>query len=628
MITRESRISDLLKNPIAQDVIGRMELYGGIDAALVRNPLVGRVKISTLLRFARRKIADADAVADTMIDLFNQEDNTPQSAPSPEHAWWKEAVVYQIYPRSFQDGNGDGIGDIRGVIGRLDYLKSLGVDAVWFSPIFDSPNDDNGYDVRDYRAIMREFGTMEDVEELIDKLHARDMRVVFDLVLNHTSDEHPWFIDSAKNPDGPHKDFYYWRGADPGKRPNNWTSFFSGPAWEWSEERGQWYLHLFSKKQPDLNWENPAVREEVYGIINFWRGKGVDGFRLDVINFISKTSLEDGSETLGALFGITGMERYFYGHRLHEFLREARRRGFGDAFTIGESAGTGVMMNKLLTAGTREELSTSFCFDHMNTPQKGVQGGEKYDLNHLKHCFTAYQTALPEAAWPTIFVENHDNPRMVSKIDPSGKYRHEIAKLLATLLLTSRGTVFLYQGQELGAQNVPFSGIDELRDIESLNRYKALLGQGVAPAEAWKRVLPISRDHARTPMQWNGEPGADFSAGRPWIRIGDPAAWNAAEQQGNEHSVLAFYRALIALRKAHPALIYGSFEPVADKRADVFCYLRDDANERFYVEANLCQRTIQPPKRPKNLSLISSNYKERDAALRPYEANLYRVIGR
>lgn len=625
MITRETRVGELLQNPIARDVLAQLVQYAGVNERIIQNPIVKGLKLSAIPKFAGKAIRNADQIIDTMIELFNQEDGTASPGPSSERYWWKEAVIYQIYPRSFKDGNDDGIGDLRGIIEKLDYLHTLGVTALWLSPIYDSPNDDNGYDVRDYRAIMTEFGTMADAEELIEQLHKRNMRIILDLVVNHTSDEHEWFIDSVKNPQGPHGDYYVWRRGKGVLPPNNWLSFFSGPAWEKVDDRDEYYLHLFSKKQPDLNWENPAVRDDVCGIIDFWRGKGVDGFRLDAINYISKTSLADGNETIGGLLGFTGIEHYFYGNRLHEYLRELRSRAFGDSFTVGETPGTGPEMNKLLTADSRRELNTVFSFDHLENLGKSRFDDYRYNLNHLKKCFSRIEGPYADVAWPSIFVENHDNPRMVSKIDPREEYRDLVAKLLAVVLLTARGTVFLYQGQELGAVNVEFSDISEMRDIESLNRYRDLTESGVSPETAWKTVLCGSRDHARTPMQWTNEAYAGFSVREPWIRVGDKDVCNAADEMRDETSVWSAYQTLIALRKEHPALVYGRFEPYAAAKDDVFCYFREDGGERFYVEVNLTARSIRQPRTKGAMELLYSNYMAQGDGLQPYEANIYRV---
>lgn len=624
MMTRESTIGDLLKNPIGKDILSRLTQFAGVPAGIIDNPLMRGIKLKMLPKLAPRAVDEA--LLDGLLALFNQDEDAEPALPSAERPWWKSAVVYQIYPRSFCDSNGDGVGDLQGIISRLDYLQSLGVTAVWLGPVNDSPNDDNGYDVRDYRRIMDEFGTMEDMEALIEGLHQRGMHLIMDLVLNHTSDEHAWFTASVNDPDGPYGDFYLWRkGKDAQTPPNNWVSHFSGPAWNYYPERDAWALHLFSKKQMDLNWENPAVRQEVKDIIKFWREKGVDGFRLDVISFISKTTLNDGNQTLGKLMGFYGIEHYFYGDKLHTYLREVKRDAFEDAFTIGETPGTGPEMNKLLTADNREELSTVFCFDHIDGSGKMRFDVYRYDLNHLKKCFIEYQGVYADVSWPTIFVENHDNPRMPSKIDPREEYRERIAKLLAIVLLTARGTVFLYQGQEIGMGNVPFTNISQLRDVESINRYKEL-SESLGEQEAWQRVLAGTRDHARTPMAWDAGKHGGFTDGEPWIQASNRDGVNVAAQQEDPDSVLACYKAMIQLRNAHPALVFGKFTPIHAATKDLFCYERQEGDERWYVEANLSDRPLSRPEPPKGAKLVFCNYQGTSDRLRPYEAAVYQVL--
>ncbi|MDO4572743.1 MAG: alpha-glucosidase [Clostridia bacterium] len=619
MLTLASTIGELLKNPIGHDILERLTQYAGVDARFVDNPLVRRMRLSSLPKLTGGKVSPS--LLDTMIRLFNQDEGLAPLPKDSGRAWWKEAVVYQIYPRSFKDSDGDGIGDLRGILEKLDYLETLGVNAVWLSPVFDSPNDDNGYDVRDYKKIMTEFGDMADMEALIEGLHARGMRIILDLVLNHTSDEHEWFLSSKSDPQGPYGDYYIWRRSESGA-PNNWQSFFGGGAWNYYPERDAHALHLFSKKQMDLNWENPAVREALRDIVLFWRGKGADGFRLDVINYISKTSLEDGDETLGALLGFRGVEHYFYGERLHAYLNEMRETAFGDAFTIGETPGTGPEMNKLLTAPGRRELSTVFCFDHLENLGKNRFDDYRYDLNHLKKCFIGYEGDFAEASWPSIFVENHDNPRMLSKIDPEGRHHGVLSKLLAVLLLTARGTPFLYQGQELGAVNVDFQDIGELRDVESVNRHAELEAAG--ESDAWRKIKRGTRDHARTPMQWTGESGAGFSSAEPWIRVADPRGWSVEAQMDDADSTLSAYKTLIALRRAHPALVYGSFRPLYEKRRDIFCYVRADAAETLTVVANLSPGAMAHPRLEGAQERLYGNYPDAAAGLRPYEACVYR----
>ena len=625
MMTRESTVGDLLKTPIGKDILSRLSQFAGLPSAVIDNPLMRSVKLKALPKLAPRAVDEE--LLDTLLALFNQDEGEAPALPSDGREWWKSAVVYQIYPRSFQDSDGDGVGDLRGIIERLDYLQSLGVTALWLSPVYDSPNDDNGYDVRDYRKIMTEFGTMDDMDALIAGLHARGMRLIMDLVANHTSDEHAWFAASLADPKGPYGDYYIWRkGAGEATPPNNWGSLFSGPAWNYYPERGEWALHLFSKKQMDLNWENPAVRSDIYDIVNYWRDKGVDGFRLDVINFISKTTLADGNATLGRLVGMPGVEHYFYGNRLHEYLRGLKAHAFHDAFTIGESGGTGPEMNKLLTAQNRGELSTVFCFDHIDGRGKMRFDLYRYDLNHLKKCLIAYEGENAEVSWPTIFVENHDNPRMTAKVDPRPEYRERIAKLLAVLLLTARGTVFLYQGQEIGMTNTAFSDISELRDVESINRYDAL-SQSDGPELAWRRVMAGSRDHARTPMLWTDGEKAGFTTGEPWIRLGDARETNVAAQEACADSALNCYRALIGLRKAHPALVFGTFTPLYENKRDLFCYERAGEGERWYIEVNLAAHPCARPALPTGAKRVIGNYPDagEKETLRPYEASVYQV---
>ncbi len=624
MLTKDSRLGELLNNPIGRDIIGRLTQYAGVDEKLVDNALVRRMKLSSLPKLSGGRVSED--LLDTLITLFNQDGDIMRLPENREHVWWKEAVVYQIYPRSFMDSNGDGIGDLKGILGKLDYLSALGVTAVWLSPVFDSPNDDNGYDVRDYKKIMTEFGDMSDMDALIAGLHERGIKLILDLVLNHTSDEHAWFEASKNDPNGPYADYYFWRrGEEEGHAPNNWQSCFGGGAWNYYPSRDEYALHVFSKKQMDLNWDNPDVRESVYDIVRFWRGKGADGFRLDVINYICKSSLEDGDETLGALLGFNGVEHYFYGPHLHEYLRGLRQNACGDAFIIGETPGTGPEMNKLLTAACRGEMDTVFCFDHLDNLGKTRFDIYRYDLNHLKHCFIAYEGDVAKVSWPSIFVENHDNPRMPSKIDPEGRFRDKLTKLIAVLILTARGTPFIYQGQELGAVNAPFNSIDELRDVESLNRYREL--KTTDSEHVWQRIKKGTRDHARTPMQWSGGLNGGFTEGKPWIRIADPQMWNAEQQGQDEDSVFAAYRRLISLRKEHPTLVYGDFCPLYEKKRDLFCYERRGEDERFFVVANLSAHELRHPRLSGTLECVCSNYADAGSFLRPYEACVYRETG-
>ncbi|MDF2906935.1 MAG: alpha-glucosidase, partial [Herbinix sp.] len=563
----------------------------------------------------------------TLLTLLNSETDMPVAKKGDiTKAWWKEAVFYQIYPRSFQDSDGDGIGDIKGILSRLNYLKELGVDAIWLSPIYDSPNDDNGYDIRDYFGVLQEFGSMEDFDLLLHEVHRRGMRLIMDLVVNHTSDEHPWFQEALKDKNSKYHDYYLLRQAKEGKEPNNWNSFFSGPAWNYYEELGEWGLHLFSKKQMDLNWENPDLRAEIEAMIRWWLDKGVDGFRMDVINYISKSEgLPEGNESIGKLMGYYGIEHYYYGPKLHDYLRELKKEAFEPfhAFTVGETPGVGMQMSRLLTGEERKELDMVFSFDHLETPGHIRFEDYRYDLNYLKKYMIDWMEHYGDNCWMSLFYENHDNPRMVSKINPDPAVREVLAKLLALLQLTLKGTPFLYQGQEIGSINHVFTGIDQLKDVESINYYSELLPT-LGEQEAWRKIMSGSRDHSRTPMQWNDKRNAGFTEGVPWLTTdNDYLDWNVAGQQEKENSVWRFYQNLIELRKKHEALVYGSFEVVNRKKKDVFTYYRRLGDEEFYIETNLSSTTIPSNPRDKQLRLLLSNYKDEADCLRPYEAKLY-----
>ena len=626
--TCDSRIRDIIRNPAGHDIAEKILNAAGRSFRWADNPIVGRLRLRQLRRLAPSMLDDG--LMHTLLGLLNSETEIPGGdAGQSRRAWWKEAVVYQIYPRSFIDSNGDGVGDLPGIIGKLDYLKDLGVDVIWLSPVYDSPGDDNGYDIRDYRAIMKEFGTMEDFDRLLAQAHARGIRLIMDLVINHTSDEHPWFRHALSDPDSRYRDYYVWKKSDrPGEPPNNWDSIFGGPAWNNYPGRDEWALHLFTKKQMDLNWENRAMRGELYDMINWWLEKGIDGFRLDAISYISKEpGLPDGNKALAKLTGFCGTEHYFYGPRLHEYLREMREKTFGryDAFTVGETGGVGMEMSRLLTASSRKELDTLFCFDHLENPGKTRFDDYRYDLNFLKKNWSDWQLHFGGSCWNTLFLENHDNPRMISKVNPDLRVREVLGKLLGLIELTLRGTPFIYQGQELGMVNSDFRSPAQLRDVESLNLYRELrvsLGEDAAV----RRVNAGSRDHARTPMRWDTGKNAGFSAGDPWIEVNNRCPeCSAADEAKDPDSVLNFYRALIALRHAHPALVYGRFVPVKPKARDVFAYCRELDGERLYIEANLCDMEKRRPRAVDGLERLLGSYPAGAEKLRPYEAAVYRI---
>ena len=629
-VTRDTKIKDILKSPSGHDIIKKALYTIGMDASAITKTPIGSMKISALKKISFGKIDDG--FIDALLGLLNSEKDSPIEDNAPlEKKWWKEAVFYQIYPRSFNDSNGDGIGDLNGIIEKLDYLKGLGIDAIWCSPIYDSPNDDNGYDIRDYRKIMEEFGTMEDFDRLLDGVHKRGMKLIMDLVINHSSDEHEWFKSSLNDPDSPYKDYYIWRDGDENTRPNNWDSIFMGDAWNYYPERKQWALHLFSKKQMDFNWENENLRKDLYDMINWWLEKGVDGFRLDVISFISKTpGLPNGNELIGSLMSFKGCEHYFYGPRLHEYLHEMNENTFSkyDAFTVGECQGTGIEMSKLMTGDYRKELDVVFAFDHMDNPGKARFTPYKYDLRPMAKELVNWQLNYGNHCWPTVFCENHDWPRMTSKVCPDGFYQQEVSKLLALMQMTFKGTPFVYQGQEIGMTNCNFADMTELRDVESHNCYKQQLEKGKSEKEAFDIILAGSRDNARTPMQWTSEENAGFTTGTPWIKVNDNYTQiNVEKQEKNSNSVLNFYRKMISLRHEHPALVYGSFKLAKENFNDVLTYYRTDPKDgSYFIEINLTNKCAKRPVDTKNFKLIASNVSTACTGdLTPYEANIYKV---
>ena len=491
--------------------------------------------------------------------------------------WWQNAVVYQIYPRSFQDSDGDGCGDIQGIISRLDYLKDLGIDAVWISPVYRSPQDDNGYDISDYQDIDPMFGTLSDMEELIREADRRGIKIIMDLVLNHTSDEHRWFHEAVKGKDNPYHDYYVWRDGEEGTYPNDMKAAFGGPAWEWVPELKQYYFHQFSVKQPDLNWENPKVRREIYDMILWWMKKGVGGFRLDVIDQIAKEPD----------LGITGN-----GPRLHEFLRELSRETFqkGDLITVGEAWGATPAIAEKYSCPDGSEFSMVFQFEHMVIDQQ--EGKEKWDLAplsfvKLKKCLEKWQTRLYKKGWNSLFWDNHDLPRIVSRWGDDGGYRVRSAKMLAAVLHGMQGTPYIYQGEELGMTNVRFDSIDKYRDIETLNMYRERLEAGYDEKEIMDSVYAKSRDNARTPMQWNSQENAGFTTGTPWIEVNpNYREINAEEEMKNPDSVYQFYRRLIRLRKTYPVFADGRFELLLPDDRRIFAYTRTDCDTEMLVCAN------------------------------------------
>jgi oligo-1,6-glucosidase len=518
---------------------------------------------------------------------------------------WRRWVVYQVYPRSFADSDADGVGDLRGVLARLDYLERLGVDVVWLSPVYRSPMDDNGYDISDYQDIDPLFGTLADLDELIGELHARGMRLMMDLVVNHTSDEHPWFVESRSSRDNPKRDWYWWRDArpgatpgTPGAEPTNWESHFSGPTWTYDELTGQYYLHIFSAKQPDLNWENPEVRQAVYAMMRWWLDRGVDGFRMDVINMISKdTSLPDTEPRPGSPYG-PGDQHFSVGPRNHEYLQEMHREVFdgrpGHVLTVGEMPLVTIGQAIQFTAPERRELDMVFQFEHVRLDQ----GAHHFDilplrLTDLKASMAAWQAGLAGRGWNSLYFGNHDQPRSLSRFGDDGEYRVAAAKTLATVLHLHQGTPYVFQGDELGMANAPLAAITDFRDIQALRFYAEAAERGDDLAALLVAMNRMGRDQGRTPVQWDDSPGAGFTSGAPWIAVNpDHVDVNAAAQVGADGSVFEHYRALIALRHAEPAVTDGDFELLLPEHPAIWAFLRRGRDAELLVAANFSTERV------------------------------------
>ena len=545
--------------------------------------------------------------------------------------WWKEAVIYQIYPRSFMDSNGDGIGDLKGITSRLDYLKYLGVDVIWLSPVYQSPNDDNGYDISDYRDIMDEFGTMEDFDEMLAQAHKRGIRIVMDLVVNHTSDEHKWFMESRKSKDNPYRDYYIWReGKEDGSAPNNWGACFGGPAWEHDDETDMYYLHLFSKKQPDLNWENPKVREEVFDMMTWWCDKGIDGFRMDVISMISKTEeMPDGE--VKDLYGNPN-PYCVNGPKVHAYLQEMNEKVLSkyDIMTVGETPAVTTELAKQYAGEDTHELNMVFQFEHVEGDGKyGKWTDEKVPLIRLKKIMSKWQTELYGKAWNSLFWDNHDQPRAVSRFgDDRPEHREVSAKMLSTCLHMMQGSPYIYQGEELGMTNYPFRSEEEFRDIESVNAIKEWCDSGVVSKEDfWPCLLKKSRDNARTPVQWDDTENAGFTTGRPWIGVNpNYTEINAKAETADENSVFHYYKKLIALRKQNPIMVYGKYELLLEDSEELFVYTRTLEEEKLLVVCSFSDKETVfeiPDEFVGKACLISNRenvYDKKQVVLKPYEA--------
>ena len=549
-----------------------------------------------------------------------------------EKKWWKESVVYQIYPKSFKDSNGDGIGDIRGIIQKLDYLKELGVNVLWISPMLESPQDDNGYDISDYRRIYKEYGTMEDYEELLSEAHKRDIRILMDLVVNHTSDEHNWFIESRKSKANPYRDYYIWKDPVNGKEPNNWGGAFGGSAWEYDPQTQMYYMHLFSKKQPDLNWENEKVRQEVYDMMKFWCDKGIDGFRMDVISMISKDQSFPDGEMNNSLYGDFG-PYCVHGPRVHEFLQEMNREVLSryDIMTVGETSGVTIEEAQKYAGEAGKELNMVFQFEHVDngSGDYGKWTTEKYDFKEFKRIMIKWQEELQGKAWNSLFLGNHDQPRSVSRFgNDNPAYRETSAKMLATCLHMMQGTPYVYQGEELGMTNVYFDKLEDYRDIESINFFTELTEAGLMTPEYMMKCLMLrSRDNARTPMQWDDSEQAGFTDGESWIKVNpNYKEINAVQQLKDPNSIFHYYQKLIRLRKEKDIIVYGEFEPLYRDDEQIFAYIRRQEQEKLLTVCNFSDKNaeMEIPEEFKGAECLITNLDrtvfEGKIVLKPYEA--------
>ncbi|GKX29448.1 oligo-1,6-glucosidase [Vallitalea longa] len=550
-------------------------------------------------------------------------------------SWYKESVVYQIYPRSFMDSNGDGIGDIRGIIKKLDYLKNLGVDIIWISPIYESPNEDNGYDISDYQNILSEFGTMEDFDKLLETAHDKGMKIIMDLVVNHTSDEHQWFVESRKSKDNSYRDYYIWKDGKNGKEPNNWGSWFGGSAWQYDENTEMYYLHIFSSKQPDLNWDNNKVRNEVYKMMKWWLDKGIDGFRMDVINLISKDHKFPDGKSNGGLYGDLG-PYCLNGEHVHEYLKEMNENVLSkyDIMTVGETADVTIEEAKKYSACDRNELDMVFQFEHMalDSGDYGKWSNNRFNLIDLKKVLTKWQKELEEKCWNTLFWSNHDQPRAVSRFGNDKDHREISAKMLGTCLYMMRGTPFIFQGEELGMTNAYFDTLDEYRDLETFNAYEDLTKKHGIDKELMMDYLKhISRDNARTPMQWDDSTNAGFTTGTPWISVNKNYPDINANNQVDDHgSVYNYYRKLFKLRHEHEIIVYGDYKLLEPDNNELYVYTRSLNKNKLLVICNFTQKslTYEVPEefRKVNKRILISNYHDDlGEEIRPYEAKVYMV---
>ena len=549
-----------------------------------------------------------------------------------EKKWWKEAVAYQIYPRSFMDSNNDGIGDLQGIISKLDYLKDLGIDVIWICPVYKSPNDDNGYDISDYQDIMSDFGTMEDFNELLSEIHKRNMKIIIDLVINHTSDEHPWFIESRSSKQNPKRDWYIWREGKDNKEPNNWESIFKGSAWEYDENTKEYYLHLFSKKQPDLNWENEDMRNEIYKMINGWLDKGIDGFRVDAISHINKEEGLVDMDNPDNLKYVPSFDKHMNVEGIHDYLRELKENTFSkyDIMTVGEANGVKAEQATDWVGENDGKFNMLFQFEHID-----LWNSSEFNLPNLKKVWNKWQVNLENDGWNALFIENHDITRVVSSWGDDTRFLKESAKALGLLYFMHKGTPFIYQGQEIGMTNVKFNDINEYDDIRSINEYNQLINQGMSPKDALEHIWNTSRDNTRTPMQWDDSLNAGFSKSNPWIHVNPNYKYiNVKEQLEDDDSILNFYKKMIKIKKSSECLIYGKYNLILEDDTNIFAYERILNDEKFLVICNLKSESSNYKYEKLTLkyeNLILSNYNVdahkdlNNFELKPWEARLYKI---
>lgn len=551
------------------------------------------------------------------------------------HVWWKEAVAYQIYPRSFMDSNGDGIGDLNGIILKLDYLKSLGIDVIWVSPFYKSPNDDCGYDISDYQDIMKEFGTMEDFDRLLAEVHKRGMKLIADLVINHTSDEHPWFIESRSSLDNPKRDWYIWRDGKNGEEPNNWESIFSGSAWEYDEATDQYYMHLFSKKQPDLNWENEEVRQALYDMVNWWLDKGIDGFRVDAISHIKKEPGLKDMPNPQELKYVSSFDKHMNVEGIHTLLDDLKKNTFDqyDIMTVGEANGVKVEDAHLWVGEQEGKFNMVFQFEHLGLWKD--QGNQGLNLSELKKILTKWQKGLEGAGWNALYIENHDLARIVSTLGDDQNYWKESATALGMMYFMMQGTPFIYQGQEIGMTNVKFNQVEDYQDVQSTGLYYSKLEQGMAHDDIMEIIWATARGNSRTPMQWSQEANGGFTTGTPWLAVNpNYEIINVEAQEKDPHSILNFYKEMIALRKSEDVFIYGSYDLVFEEHTDIYAYTRTLDHKRVLILCNLTNKEtgielddLSVSSHQLLLSNISVDEHEsiRELTLKPFESRIYRL---